>query len=205
MFRTSRSQSLFIAGIIFAGVCGFVAAPVSAYAERISELAVLEGCWAVDAEENNTLGEVFNQTGTVRVVADPADHAVAFDYDYRVTEATGVYASISTIRQMRERLIFDAAAGMIAVESYGPGATEPGVSNAALSADGRQVFRTFMFHHPRRDITLFGEDLMTIRSQTEIRRTNEIRDVFGAYRETYVEEWRRIGHDPAGCSEPASD
>lgn len=166
----------------------------AAQSSRLDQWRSVAGCWAGEAHETNSIGEDFRQTG--RMLVRATDSGISVEETFRVTLATGHYAPLADagLRHVRENWTFDARSNllMIAVDD-GPGRA------AGISADGRAFFRTFLFYHPRREMTLRGEARGHIVNNDEIEHAGELIDVFGDYRESYRLTWRRIGSPDAAC------
>ena len=187
------------AALVLAALVGQTSA--SAPSDRMSALKELAGCWSVQAAETNTVGEVLHQIGAIRVRTTPTGEAVELSFELVVTEATGLYADVPERRSFREELTFDATSSLLSIATVRPSSPAPARSTAALSEDGRNVFRTFLFYHPARRITLFGEDRWSIVSSDEVSNTTEIGDVFGDYHETFRATWRRVASDDERCQD----
>ena len=171
----------------------------SAADDRFSGLLVLTGCWQVEAEEENSLGNGFKQEGTLRVRSILDGRALEFSQRYEVSEATGLYTSLSKVRLFRQEISFDSRSNTLTVASTRPEDPAPTIKKSAISSDGRRIFQTFMFYHPRRGMTLFGEEYINIESANEVNTINRIRDVFGDYRETYTATWTRQSESTDSC------
>lgn len=171
----------------------------STKAEGISELSALKGCWSVMAEEDNTIGEIFRQEGLISVNHDTNVPSLTINRYFEVTEATGLYSGIGPIRKSSQVLRHDKRSNLMFTTDTSANSSVPTVGKAGLSADGKSLFRTFIFYHPRRKMTLFGEDYLRMVSATEVVNETRIKDVFGDYRETYKARWIRTGNSPDTC------
>ncbi|GAM99059.1 hypothetical protein U91I_02697 [alpha proteobacterium U9-1i] len=155
-------------------------------------MSALPGCWEIAAEENNTSAEVLRQNGHALITRETPD-ALDIRKTFNVTVATGLYAPLLQASPRRSGERWRLENNMLSIESQ---SATP--NRAGLSPDRRETFRTFMFYHARREITLFGEERLRIESPDRVNVDTRIRDVFGAYHETYTEHWRRVA--PAECA-----
>ncbi len=167
-----------------------IAGCTSAQAEPLDGLNELIGCWQVQAKEENSLGEFFEQSGYVNVTSPPGSGHIFLVHHLNITVAEGMYEDIAKERVISEVMTYDANSHLLTISVSTPRSPTPKQETAAISADGRVIVRTFMFYHPRREITLIGRDTIRRVAEDEVSQITEINDAFGEYRETYSSTWR---------------